>query len=397
MKAKVHRLLVDAAADALLSVFRDGYHADKVIERNLKNHKKWGARDRRFFAETVYDITRWWRKIGAELGHENWGQNPLAQADLSKDDVVQAVEHYLGREREPWAEVSAPHWSSAILNSLPDWLEERGQSELGAKWLPLMKALNQQAPVFLRANRLKCDHAELSKRLAIEGILSEPVAGLSDGLRLTERKNVFVTAAFKEGCFEMQDGGSQMIAPFLGAAPGERVVDACAGAGGKTLHLAALMKNKGKVLALDVSERKLAELKIRLRRSGVDLVEVRQIDSLRTIKRLEKSIDRLLLDVPCSGSGVWRRNPDSRWKLTSEALSGLHQTQREILKEYSLVVKPGGVLVYATCSVFPSENETQVQWFIKENSDFVLESEMMTSPATSTFDGFYAARLRRKV
>lgn len=174
-------------------------------------------------------------------------------------------------------------------------------------------------------------------------------------------------------------------------------MDACAGAGGKTLHLAALMKNKGKILALDVSERKLGELKIRLRRSGVDLVEVRQIDSLRTIKRLEKSVDRLLLDVPCSGSGVWRRNPDSRWKLTAETLSELHQTQKRILKEYSHVVKPGGVMVYATCSVFPSENETQVQWFIKENSDFVLESEMITSPATSTFDGFYAARLRRKI
>jgi 16S rRNA (cytosine967-C5)-methyltransferase len=243
---------------------------------------------------------------------------------------------------------------------------------------------------------LKGDRTELARRLADEGIAVQPVPEAEDGLVLEERKNVFATKSFKDGLFEVQDGGSQQVVPLLSPQPGERVIDACAGAGGKTLHIAARMKNRGKVLALDVHARKLEDLRLRSRRAGADIVEVREISSTKVIKRLLESADRVLLDVPCSGSGVWRRNPDGRWKLTPEEITRLRELQGQILRDYSRMVKPGGILVYATCSLWPSENQNQVKRFLTESPGrFELEQELTTAPHRTRFDGFYAARLRK--
>ena len=180
---------------------------------------------------------------------------------------------------------------------------------------------------------------------------------------------------------------------MLDPQPGERIADACAGAGGKTLHLAALMKNKGKILALDIHDYKLNELKIRTRRAGVDIVETRVIDSSKVIKRLADSFDRVLLDVPCSGMGVLRRNPDSKWKLNPEEIQKMQSLQKEILGSYSKMVKPGGILVYATCSLLPSENQKQVEAFMGEG--WTLLQEIVVLPDEGRGDGFYAAKLKR--
>ena len=180
----------------------------------------------------------------------------------------------------------------------------------------------------------------------------------------------------------------------LAPKPGERIVDACAGAGGKSLHLAALMKNKGRVISMDIHETKLAELRKRAVRAGADIIETRWIDSNKVIKRLNNSIDRVLLDVPCTGLGVLRRNPDAKWKLKPENLLELLKTQHFILENYSKMLKTGGTLVYSTCSILPDENENQVKTFLRENPSWNLESEQLLLPDVSDYDGFYIAKLK---
>jgi 16S rRNA (cytosine967-C5)-methyltransferase len=286
--------------------------------------------------------------------------------------------------------------SPAIAASVPDWLYELGATELGEKWPSVLKELNHAAPVDLRTNTLRITRDELRERLTQEGIETDAVAGLPDALRLRERKNVFITQAFKDGLFEMQDAASQRIAPFAQVTPGQRVVDACAGAGGKTLHLAALMQNKGRIIAMDIHQWKLDELRKRARRGGVGNFEARLIEDSRTIKRLARSADRVLLDVPCSGLGALRRNPDSKWKLTPAEIERLRALQAELLRSHSRMVKPGGKLTYATCSILPTENEQQVRSFLKEFGDeWTLEEELRLLPGKNDGDGFYAARMTR--
>jgi 16S rRNA (cytosine967-C5)-methyltransferase len=200
---------------------------------------------------------------------------------------------------------------------------------------------------------------------------------------------------FKEGLFEVQDASSQNVGLFLQIEPGMRVIDACAGAGGKSLHLAALLKNKGRIIAMDVEQWKLDELKKRSRRAGATNIEPRLIDSTKAIKRLHNTADRLLLDVPCSGLGVLKRNPDAKWKLTPEFITSMEKTQQELLESYSSMLKPGGLMVYSTCSLLPAENEKQVEAFLsrhKEQYELVKEKRHWPSEG---FDGFYMALIKK--
>ena len=215
---------------------------------------------------------------------------------------------------------------------------------------------------------------------------------------MKERANVFITDAFKNGWFEVQDASSQKVAEVLNPKPGMRVIDACAGAGGKSLHIASLMENKGQVIALDIYGNKLKELKRRARRNGAHNIEPRVIDSTKVIKKLKASADKVLIDAPCSGLGVLRRNPDAKWKLQPEFLEKIKNTQQEILSSYSSMVKPGGQLVYATCSILPSENSEQVSTFLSSEAgkDFSLVKEEKIYASKSGFDGFYIALLQNK-
>lgn len=210
-----------------------------------------------------------------------------------------------------------------------------------------------------------------------------------------KKKNVFLTSAFKEGFFEVQDASSQKIAELLDVKEGMRVVDACAGAGGKTLHIAALMKNKGQIIALDIYEWKLAELKRRAKRAGAFNIETRFIDDNKVIKRLHNTADRLLIDAPCSGLGVLKRNPDSKWKIDEDFINRIKTEQENILQNYSKILKKGGKMVYATCSILPSENGEQVRKFLSENTEFALVKEECIMPSDG-YDGFYMALIARK-
>jgi 16S rRNA (cytosine967-C5)-methyltransferase len=278
-------------------------------------------------------------------------------------------------------------------------MDELGVQELGeALWTKEISAQNQQAKVILRVNTLKTTKEKLRAILMDLNIETEFLKDQTDALVLTERANVFMTDAFKEGFFEVQDASSQLVAAFLDVQPGMRVVDTCAGAGGKTLHMASLMENKGQLIAMDLYESKLKQLKLRAKRNGAFNIEYRIIDSTKVIKKLIEKADRVLIDAPCSGLGVLKRNPDAKWKLQPEFIDNIRKVQAEVLDSYSRIVKPGGKLVYATCSILPSENQEQIKKFLSsengKNFTFVKDCKLLASE--SGFDGFYMALLERK-
>jgi 16S rRNA (cytosine967-C5)-methyltransferase len=394
---KLHNNTIRGVHTALEAIFEEGQYADKVIERTLKSNPKWGAKDRSFIAETTYEMVRWWRLV-----------NFLSP---SKDpwDLFGTYWLMQGNELPPWDEfarlqpekIKSKYDSitdPGLLESIPAWLQTLGSQELGEKWEAEIHALNEEAEVVLRVNTLKTTRERLKNLLEADGIRSYLVKGYPDALVLEERQNVFRHPSFKEGLFEVQDASSQLVAAALQVAPGMRVIDACAGAGGKSLHLAALMGNKGKVISMDVEEWKLQQAKLRARRNGVSIFEPKIIEGSKTIKRLKESADRLLLDVPCSGLGVLRRNPDTKWKLSAESIAKVQVTQQEILQSYPSLLKKGGQLVYATCSVLPSENEEQIKKFLASEAgkDFELIEDRKVLAQESGFDGFYIARLLKK-
>lgn len=401
---KLHRNLVFATIDSLDLIFNENKQADKVLRNTLKRDKRWGARDRGFIAETTYDIVRW-KRLYAEIAEV---REPFDRPNLFRLFTVWAtlngikIPDWKQFEDTPTRRIKGKFDELSKIRkyreSLPDWLDELGEKELGKKWDKEIAALNQQADVVLRVNTLKTTVEKLQNELADLEIETETIPGYPYALKLKERTNVFITDAFKNGLFEVQDASSQKVAEILDAKPGMRIVDACAGAGGKSLHIASMMENKGQLIAMDIYDSKLIELKRRARRNDVFNIETRVIDSTKVIKKLIEKADKVLIDAPCSGLGVLKRNPDAKWKLQPEFLDSIRATQKELLDSYSRMVKPGGELVYATCSILPSENEKQVKAFLarEEGKDFSLVKEEKIMPSKSGFDGFYISLLQKK-
>jgi 16S rRNA (cytosine967-C5)-methyltransferase len=401
---RLHRNLCFAVIDGLHLIFNEGDYADKVIQQLLKRDKRWGSRDRGFIAETVYEIVRY-KRLYSEIAD--------VKAPYQRDN--------LWRIFAVWATlkgIKLPDWKyftdtpsrkikgrfdelskiRKFKESIPDWMDNLGAKELGeATWTKEIAMQNEQADVILRVNTLKTTKKDLQQQLQSEEIETEFLEGYPSALKLTERANVFKTEAFKKGWFEVQDASSQLVAAYLEVKPGMKVVDACAGAGGKTLHLASLMENKGQIIAMDIYESKLKKLKVRAKRNGVHNIEMKVIDSTKPIKKLYDKADRLLIDAPCSGLGVLRRNPDAKWKLEPSFIEDIKKTQADLLSQYSRMVKPGGKMVYATCSILPSENENQIDSFLTsaegKNFKFVKDKKILAHK--SGFDGFYMALLER--
>lgn len=402
---KLHRNLVFAVVEALNLIFNEGEYADKVVEKVLKFDKRWGARDRGFIAETTYDMVRW-KRLYTEIAEV---KAPFSRPNLFRLFAVWAV--LRGIKLPDWKQIE-PTPERRIKGkfdelskirkfkeSIPDWMDEMGVKYLGEKlWSKEISALNQQADVILRVNTLKTTREILQATLLENDIESDTIKGYPYALKLKERGNVFTSEAFKAGMFEVQDASSQLVGPFLEVEAGMRVVDACAGAGGKTLHLSALMENKGQLIAMDIYANKLHELKRRAKRAGAFNIEPRVIDSTKVIKKLYGTADRVLIDAPCTGLGVLRRNPDAKWKLRPEFLDEITITQQQILKDYSKMVKNGGKMVYATCSILPQENTDQVKKFLssEEGQDFKLVKDKKIYASESGFDGFYMALLEKK-
>ena len=402
---RLHRNLVYTTIDSLNAIFNEGEYADKVVARALKKDKRWGSSDRKFVAETIYEVVRW-KRLYAEIAEV---KEPFNREDIWRMFSVWAV--LRGYPIPDWRQLEGTPERKIkgkfdelskirkMRESIPDWMDELGVKELGeALWTKEIAAQNKQAQVILRVNTLKTTKEKLRAILMDLNIETEFLTDKPDALILKERANVFMTDAFKEGLFEVQDASSQLVAAFLGVAPGMRVVDTCAGAGGKTLHLASLMQNKGQLIAMDLYESKLKQLKLRAKRNGAFNIEYRIIDTTKVIKKLHEKADRVLIDAPCSGLGVLKRNPDAKWKLQPEFIDNIRKVQSEVLENYSKIVKPGGKLVYATCSILPSENQEQIATFLKTEigQQFKLEKDCKILSSESGFDGFYMALLERK-
>ncbi len=398
---KLYPNLIGGVLEALETTFGKDVYADKAIERLFKANRRWGARDRAFVAESVYEIVRHWRFLWHMLGEE---------PTLKRRKMYHIFAFYRlikGRYLPPdpkWNEVLA-QWPDLqkrltdindpnIRESFPDWLARLISP--GKDWASLAHRLNQPAGLHIRVNTLLSTREKVIEILQSEGIDATPLAYSEVGLTLSERINIFRLDSFQKGLYEVQDGGSQLIAPFLDPKPGERIIDACAGAGGKSLHMAALMHNKGQIIALDVEEYKLNELRRRASRNRVDTIETRLIDGSKVIKRLRHAADKLLLDVPCTGTGVIRRNPDTKWKLRDEYFQRVLSIQREILDTYTDMLRPGGKMVYATCSLIDDENRLQIDAFLeRRKGEYTLVRERQILPTELDSDGFYMALIQK--
>jgi len=399
---KLHRNLCQAVITALKDVLLDKQQADFIVSTLLQSNKSWGARDRNFIADNIYHIIRYkrlyefcldeeifgelslWRMLGAKLILEGVELPVWAEfAELKIDEVEQRGEE--GRKIRK------------IRESIPDWLDTFGEQQLGAEWEKEIAALNTPAKFSVRINTIKTNKEIIKRLFTDEGIDFSELAIAPDALLINTKKNFRTHQAYRNGLFEVQDISSQLIAPFLEPAPDMNVIDGCTGAGGKALHIAALMQNRGEILAIDVHERKLEELEKRAKRASCKIIKPMHTEKLtRHFQGLLQSFsDRILLDVPCSGTGVLRRKPDAKWSLTKKFIDELIKTQSQILDEYAPMLKKQGLLVYSTCSILPIENQLQVQAFLQRHSEFELLEEKTVSPAQSGYDGFYMAKMKK--
>ena len=394
-------------ADAVLSAF---FRAQRC-----------GPRERAFIAEAAYAVLRRKRSLTAWVGPAADARHLTLAALVRYCGVsLRMLEDALSGRDAAWlAEFKArpePALAPAEQADLPDWLVERLRDRMGeAEFLELARALNQPAPLDLRVNTLKTDRDAVLVRLSGDAIAATACPYAPAGIRLAGKPVLAKHPLFLDGSIEVQDEGSQLLGYLLQPKRGEMVVDFCAGAGGKTLLLGALMRSTGRLYAFDVSEKRLAKLKPRLARSGLSNVHPAVIahENDTHVKRLAGKCDRVLVDAPCSGLGTLRRNPDLKWRQTPQSVEELMLKQAAILAAAARLLKPGGRLVYATCSLLPEENGLVVDAFLSANPAFarLTASEVLTAqgirielegddlqllPHRHDTDGFYAAVLERR-
>jgi len=434
------QLVRSAVLEIYEQVRREGARADQALQRVLRREKQLRSVERRSVSDAVYGLLRLQGRVDHLL------QRALATRKLGLEKLATPTQHLLryaayliagerqspesaaglaGPEVAPWqwalelvaqpGRLGAPEDpldALAAETSLPRWLAKLWSEQLGADETRLLAAaLNQRAPLTVRANLLKNSREELIATLRAEGSRVEPTKLSPWGVTFTGRTNVFALRAFKAGSFEVQDEGSQLIALACHARPGQLVVDACAGAGGKSLALASEMRNKGRLVAADRDGRRLDELRPRARRAGVHNWEARAVPESgeARIADLREQADVVLVDAPCSGLGALRRNPDARWRLDAAEVDSFPPRQKEILERYARLVKPGGRLVYATCSINRAENEDVRAAFLAshlelkpaqalpESVGLGAGAEIQLLPHRHGTDGFYIAALERRI
>ena len=411
--------LIDATTTALNALFAFKYPADAVLSKYFRDNRALGQNDRGFIAETAYAVLRRRRMLEHLLGADVTRRRLVLAALTRLSGVSQRqLEGVVSEKEMKWvADLKGRQASELTLAEqadFPDWLADRLLNHMTPQdLLALAQGLNQSAPLDLRVNPLKAEREAVLARFAEEGIAAEAGKLSPLCIRLKAKPALQKHPLYLDGTIEVQDEGSQLLGYLLAPKRGEMVADFCAGAGGKTLLLGALMRSTGRLYAFDVSDKRLARLKDRMARSGLSNVHpvvIANENDIR-IKRLAGKIDRVLVDAPCSGLGTLRRNPDLKWRQTPEGVAELARKQHDILKGASRLVKKGGRLAYATCSILPEENEAIVAAFLAENADFrqvpaqeILEKQgialacgetLRLAPHTHGTDGFFAAVLER--
>jgi len=392
--------------------------ADGALSRYLRDNPKLGARDRAFIAETVFGILRRKRFLEHTAGKATPRLLILAYLSRLQGMNMRELQPFLrGDEADRLKEIKAVPTDGmplAIQADFPDWLVEKLQTFMSDEdILSMARAMQQPAPLDVRVNTMLANRDEVLQILNSEGIDAQPTPFSPIGIRLKDKPALNKHPLFLEGKIEIQDEGSQLLGYVVGPKRHEMVVDFCAGAGGKTLLLGALMHSQGRIYAFDVSEKRLNNLKPRLKRSGLSNLQPQLINNENDskLKRLHGKIDRVLVDAPCSGLGTLRRNPDLKWRQTPEAIEELKQKQASILASASKLLKAGGRLVYATCSILPEENEQIIEAFLKGHPDFELRNcaeilaqqhipldtgdYLRLNPAVHRTDGFFAAVMEK--
>jgi len=431
-------LVIQAALEAYGAVRHEGRLADRALDHVLRTKRHLYSNERRAVAERVYALLRRQRTVDALLDRAGarLEQRPPTQQDLLRlsasrvlhGERPQHVARTAGLRPEEARFIEALPGAATILRtlpraerfaldaSLPDFLAARLLHQFGDRADAEAAAMNERAPLTARVNLLRTTREALLERLRAEGVDARPTPLSPLGLFLETRQNAFALPSFREGLFELQDEGSQLLGLLVDAPP-TRVVDACAGAGGKTLQLAAQMRNRGELFALDIDARRLDELKRRARRAGVHNARIRPIpasgpDVAPALADLVDQADRVLVDAPCSGTGTFRRKPDARYRLTEAMLAQHIERQRLLLEQFAPLVRPGGRLVYGTCSVLEEENEAVVAGFLERHPGFrtlppadrlgpELGAKVSTgdflrlSPGRHGTDGFFGAILLR--
>ncbi len=428
---------VAAAIQLLDEIERGRAPADDIVASYFRRHRFAGSSDRGAISGHIYAVLRhraaldWWiakagqglsadarrRTLAALVLAEGWALRDIDQAcdgdrfrplPLGPDER-ELLEALVGQALE------RSTMPAAVRGNFPDWLHPYLERAFGGALHKEMEALNTEAALDLRVNRLKGERETARVALRREEIKAVPTPWSPLGLRVRERIPLATLDAFREGLLEVQDEGSQLAALLADARPGMRVVDFCAGAGGKTLALAAQMENRGHLVACDVSAARLERATQRLRRAGASIVQRRPIASHRDkwVKRHTGSFDRVFVDAPCTGIGTWRRNPDAKWRLKPEDVTELAALQADILASAQRLVKPGGRLIYVTCSLLAEENEMQVERFLAAHAEFKLvpiakvwaetintacpaEGDMLRlTTARHQTDGFFVAIMER--
>ena len=414
--------LIELATELLHQVMQFTSPADRVVSDFFRTHRDLGARERHTLAETTYAVLRQ-RLLYQHLAQSGKGELVRRLVLLGWQGNEGFLRAALAEPEQQWlakvAQVDHAALPDKLRHNLPDWLAEALQAELGESFWPLVDSLNQPAGLDLRVNAAKARRDEVQALLVAAGMPARPTPYSPWGLRLDGKPALNKLPAFSEGRFEVQDEGSQLLALLTDAKRGEMVVDFCAGAGGKTLALGAAMKNTGRLYAFDTSGHRLAALKPRLARSGLSNVYPAQIAHERDerIKRLAGKIDRVLVDAPCSGLGTLRRNPDLKWRQTPESVAEMTVRQAAILASAARLLKPGGRLVYATCSLLRAENEAIAEAFgndqarqfvpldaaellgrahVDEAADLVRDGHLRLWPHVHGTDGFFAAAWERR-
>jgi 16S rRNA (cytosine967-C5)-methyltransferase len=369
------KALLEATADLVGLVLKVDHPADQVVSRFFRDHREFGPRERATLAETVYTVLRK-KLLFDHLSPSGSGSKERRMAILGFHGPRDFLKSALNDTEKRWLDncdaVKPDDLLERHRHNLPEWLVAPLKAQLGDGFWPLVESLQQPAPLDLRVNALGDKRADVKAELAKAAIKSEATPFSPWGLRIEGKPALTKLDAFVRGAIEVQDEGSQLLALLLDAKRGEMVVDFCAGAGGKTLAIGATMRNTGRLYAFDTSAHRLDALKPRLARSKLSNVHPAAIAHERDdrIKRLAGKIDRVLVDAPCSGLGTLRRNPDLKWRQSVKSVEELTVKQTAILQSASRLVKSGGRLVYATCSVLPEENEAIAEAFSAANPDF---------------------------
>jgi 16S rRNA (cytosine967-C5)-methyltransferase len=414
----LHSSQLDAAAEALRIVLKFEQPADTVLSNYFRRHRKLSQHDRAFIAESVFGLLRRKRLVDHLCKEDSPRRALLAYLVRVAGFSMREIGTALTQEEAEWVArlkaTPAGELPLAVQTDLPDWLIERLAPQMPeADILALGRALQQPAPLDLRVNTLRANRDAVLRQLAATGIEGAATPYSPLGIRVKGKPALNLHPLFLDGSIEVQDEGSQLLGFLVAPKRHELIVDFCAGAGGKTLMLGALMQSQGRIYAYDVSEKRLARLKPRLKRSGLSNLhpQLIQNENDNRVKRLAGKIDRVLVDAPCSGLGTLRRNPDLKWRQSPQAIEELKVKQAAILDSAARLLKPGGRLVYATCSLLREENQDIVAAFLASHPQFkpldcgeILKQQQIELAAGTYLqlwpqihgtDGFFAATLER--